>query len=212
MQEHGETLRASANNELRITEADINQMHGQIRDMLPRTKAEVEKQIVQIHAALEKGLARTQSLLLRAWFRPLMVGLVISLGIFGASWGLMQWLSSRVQNLLETQETLQLGIAQQQRDFEQLQAQTWGVWLHEEDGIRYVVLPRGDVQRGVARDRGRAACRQAFERVKEWYDRTRKTLDGRLSRALEAMGGGSGSARRGTGQLARAESTISRSW
>ena len=143
MQEHGETLRASANNELRITEADINQMHGQIRDMLPRTKAEVEKQIAQIHAALEKGLARTQSLLLRAWLRPLMVGIVISLGIFGASWGLMQWLSSRVQNLLETQETLQLGIAQQQRDLELLQAQTWGVWLHEEDGMRYVVLPRG---------------------------------------------------------------------
>ena len=43
MQEHGETLRASANNELRITEADIKQVHGQIRDMLPRTKAEVEK-------------------------------------------------------------------------------------------------------------------------------------------------------------------------
>ena len=37
MQEHGETLRASANNELRITEADIKQVHGQIRDMLPRT-------------------------------------------------------------------------------------------------------------------------------------------------------------------------------
>ena len=127
MQEHGETLRASANNELRITEADIKQMHGQIRDMLPRTKAEVEKQIAQIHATLEKGLARTQWLLLRAWLRPLMVGLVISLGIFGASWGLMQWLSSRVQNLLETQETLQLGIAQQQRDLEQLQAQTWGL-------------------------------------------------------------------------------------
>ena len=136
MQEHGETLRASANNELRITEADIKQVHGQIRDMLPRTKAEVEKQIAQIHAALEKGLARTQWLLLRAWLRPLMVGLVISLGIFGASWGLMQWLSSRVQNLIETQETLQLGIAQQQRDLEQLQAQTWGVWLHEEDGMR----------------------------------------------------------------------------
>ena len=135
MQEHGETLRASANNELRITEADINQMHGQIRDMLPRTKAEVEKQI-----------ARTQWLLLRAWLRPLMVGIVISLGIFGASWGLMQWLSSRVQNLLETQETLQLGIAQQQRDLEQLQAQTWGVWLHEEDGMRYVVLPMGTLE------------------------------------------------------------------
>ena len=134
--------RASANNELRITEAAMEQVHGKIRDRFTRTTAEVEKQIAQMHAALEKGLAPMQWLL-RAWLRPLMVGVVISLGIFGASWGLMQWLSSRVQNLLETQETLQLGIAQQQRDLEQLQAQTWGVWLHEEDGMRYVVLPRG---------------------------------------------------------------------
>ena len=143
LQEHGETLSASANNELRITEAVMEKGHGQIRDRLTRTTAEVEQQIAQIYAALEKGLARTQPLLLRAWLRPLMVGIVISLGIFGASWGLMQWLSSRVQTLLETQETLQFGIAQQQRDLDQLQAQTWGVWLHEEDGMRYVVLPRG---------------------------------------------------------------------
>ena len=38
-----------------------------------------------------------------------------------------------------------------------LQAQTWGVWLHEaEDGTRHVVAARGDVQRGrLALDRAR---------------------------------------------------------
>ena len=36
------------------------------------------------------------------------------------------------------------GIAQEQRALDQLQAQTWGVWLHEDtDATRYVVLPRG---------------------------------------------------------------------
>ena len=46
--------------------------------------------------------------------------------------------------LLETQETYRRGIAQEQRALDQLQAQTWGVWLHEDaDGTRYVVLPRG---------------------------------------------------------------------
>ena len=73
------TLRASANNELRITEAYIKAGARADSRHAPRTKAEVEQQIAQIHAALEKGLARTQSLLLRAWLRPLMVGLVISL-------------------------------------------------------------------------------------------------------------------------------------
>ena len=87
-------------------------------------------------------------LLRRAWLRPLVtslvVGLSLFLGILGGSWGLMQWQSSRVQRLLETQETYRRAIAEEQRALEQLQAQTWGVWLHEEaDWTRYVVLPRG---------------------------------------------------------------------
>ena len=49
-----------------------------------------------------------------------------------------------MQHLLETQEALRLEIAQAQTALDQLQAETWGVWLHEEsDGMRYVVLPRG---------------------------------------------------------------------
>ena len=67
----------------------------------------------------------------------------ILLIICAASWGLLRWQLTRVQNLLETQETLQLEIAQTQTALDQLQAQTWGVWLHEEDGMRYVVLPSG---------------------------------------------------------------------
>ena len=50
-----------------------------------------------------------------------------------------------MQTLLETQETLQLEIAQARTALDQLQAETWGVWLHEENGTRYVVLPSGTV-------------------------------------------------------------------
>ena len=67
----------------------------------------------------------------------------ILLIICGASWGLLRWQLNRVQNLLETQEALRLEIAQAQTALDQLQAQTWGVELYEEDGRRYVVLPRG---------------------------------------------------------------------
>ncbi len=112
-------------------------MNWRIVDKLRRTEA-----------ATETGLGRMHGLLRRAWLRPLVTGLVVGLGlllsIFGGSWGLLQWQSSRVQRLLETQETYRRGIAQEQRALDQLQAQTWGVWLHEEaDGVRYVVLPRG---------------------------------------------------------------------
>ena len=81
------------------------------------------------------------------WLRSLGVGLCVCLGIFGGSWGLTQWQSSRVQRLVERQEALRLAIAQEQQTLAQLQAQTWGVWLHEaEDGGRYVVLPQGTLE------------------------------------------------------------------
>ena len=114
LQKFGETLSASANDKLRITEA-----------------------------AMEAQVGRIQGLLLRAWLRPLVVGMFVFLGIFAGSWGLTQWQSSRVERLVERQETLRLQVAQEQQALDQLQAQTWGVWLHEEDGGRYVVLPPG---------------------------------------------------------------------
>ena len=115
LRKFGETLSASANDKLRITEA-----------------------------AMEAQVGRIQGLLWHAWLRPLVVGLFVFLGIFAGSWGLTQWQSSRVERLVERQETLRLAIAQEQQTLAQLQAQTWGVWLHEaEDGTRHVVLPQG---------------------------------------------------------------------
>ena len=111
----GETLNASANDTLRITEA-----------------------------AMAAQVGRMHGLLWRGWLRSLVVGLCVFLGIFGGSWGLTQWQSSRVERLVERQEALRLAIAQEQQTLEHLQAQTWGVWLHEaEDGTKYVVLPQG---------------------------------------------------------------------
>ena len=64
----------------------------------------------------------------------------------GASTALLRWQLNRVQTMLETQETLQLEIAEAQTALDQLQAQTWDVWLHEDaNGMRYVVLPSGTV-------------------------------------------------------------------
>ena len=50
-----------------------------------------------------------------------------------------------MQNLLETQEALQVEIAEAQTALEQLQAQTWGVRLYEaEDGTRHLLFPKGE--------------------------------------------------------------------
>ena len=121
------------NDKLPIIDAAMEKVNGRILDKLRRTEAETEK-----------GNGRMHGLLRRAWLRPLVIGLSLFLGICGGSWGLLQWQSSRLQRLLETQETYRRGIAQEQRALDQLQSQTWGVWLHEDtDATRYVVLPMG---------------------------------------------------------------------
>ena len=121
LQTFGETLRERVSHKLRtvetVMETETGRIHRQLRSL--------------------------RELLWRDFRADLLIVVSILLVICGASWGLMRWQLNRVQNLLETQETLQLEIAQTQTALDQLQAETWGVWLHEEDGMRYVVLPRG---------------------------------------------------------------------
>ena len=114
------------------------------------SKAIVQRELSTIERDIQRGSHRLRAAALSAWMRPVVIGLLILLGICGGSWGLLQWQSSRVQRLLETQEALRLAIAQEQQTLDQLQAQTWGVWLHEaEDGTRHVVLPVGTFSRDV---------------------------------------------------------------
>ena len=123
LQTFGETLRERVRHKLRtvetVMETEIGRMNGQLRSL--------------------------RELLWRDFRADLLIIVSILLIICGASWGLLRWQLNRVQTLLETQETLQLEIAEAQTALDQLQPQTWGVWLHEEDGMRYVVLPRGTI-------------------------------------------------------------------
>ena len=77
---------------------------------------------------------------LKAWLRPIVIGLLIFLGICVGSWGLTQWYAIQIQNLIERRDAMRLQVERQQT----LLDQTWGVWMHEaEDGTRYVVFPDG---------------------------------------------------------------------
>ena len=53
---------------------------------------------------------RMRALLLKAWLRPLVVGLSLWLGICGGSWATMHWLSARIQARIETAAVLDLDI------------------------------------------------------------------------------------------------------
>ena len=125
LQTFGETLRERVRHKLRtvetVMETEIGRMNEQLRSL--------------------------RELLWRDFRADLLIIVSILLIICGASWGLLRWQLTRVQHLLETQEALRLEIAQTQTALDQLQAQTWGVWLHEDaDATRYVVLPMGTLE------------------------------------------------------------------
>ncbi|MDE3261792.1 MAG: hypothetical protein OYL41_07385 [Acidobacteriota bacterium] len=111
---HGESLRAVVNDGLRTIEADMGVWVGRVRVIL-----------------------------LNAWLRPLVAGVVIFVGISGGSWGLMHWLSTGIQDRIETMATLEVWIEDARATLAGIEDTTWGVTLVEIEGERFVVLPDG---------------------------------------------------------------------
>ena len=112
----GENLRGVAESALRTIEADTAAATGRMRGML-----------------------------LRAWLRPLVVGLSLSVGICGGSWAAMQLLWTTIEWKVETLAALTADIEQARRTLSEIEETTWGLELMEIDGERFVVLPAGTV-------------------------------------------------------------------
>ena len=55
-----------------------------------------------IEADTEEATGRMRELLMRAWLRPLVVGMSLFLGICGGSWATMHWLSRSIHDRIET--------------------------------------------------------------------------------------------------------------
>ena len=96
-----------------------------------------------IEADTAAATARTRALLLNAWLRPLVVGLILFVGISGGSWGLMHWLSASIQQWIETLAVLDVRIDQARETLAEIEETSWGVTLREIDGEQFVVLPEG---------------------------------------------------------------------
>ena len=110
----GENLRDVARNALRTIEADTAAATGRMRGML-----------------------------LRAWVRPLVIGLSLSLGICGGSWAAMRLLWTTIEWKVETLAALTVDIEQARRTLAGIEETTWGLELMAIDGERFVVLPVG---------------------------------------------------------------------
>ena len=130
----GESLRAVVNDELRTIEADT-----------------------------AAGTARIRVILLNAWLRPLVVGLMIFVGISGGSWGLTHWLATSIQSRIETLATLEVQIEDARATLAEIEETTWGVTLLEIDGERFLVLPDGTLDRPPWTVGGRPALKLSNE-------------------------------------------------
>ena len=93
----------------------------------------------------EAATGRMRALLLRAWLRPLVVGLSLWLGICGGSWATMHWLWTRIQVRIETVAELDRDIEEARQTLAQFGKDTWGIALREIEGERFVVLPAGSL-------------------------------------------------------------------
>ena len=95
----------------------------------------------------EEASGRMRELLLKAWLRPLIVGLSLWIGFFGGSWATMRWLARSIQDRIETRAELNRDIGDARRTLAQLEVDTWGLVFHEIEGERFVVVPDGVLAR-----------------------------------------------------------------
>ena len=172
--------------------------------------AALERKIGQLTMELDimkkRALIRPSqqgALLLKAWLRPLVVGLSLWLGICGGSWATLHWLSTRIEARIETAAALDLDIGEATPDP--------GAARDGHLGDR-ASGDRGGAVRGAAGrrarlsalDRGHSAGREAVERVKELYDRVRTAVDEGLADVVRAVRAGAAAARRAGRDLAAA--------
>ena len=128
-------------------EADRRQFEettaSELRRLGERSRAVANDALRTIEADTGAATARSRALLLNAWLRPLVVGLILFVGISGGSWGLMHWLSVSIQGRIETLAMLEVRIDQARDTLAEIEETSWGVALREIDGERFVVLPDG---------------------------------------------------------------------
>ena len=116
-----------------------------------------------IEADMAASTGRMHVLLMRAWLRPLVMGLSLFLGISGGSWATMHWLSASIESRIRTVAVLNVNIKQARETLAQMEQTTWGVTLRKIDGQRFVVMPAAALDNPPWRVGGRPAVMLSSE-------------------------------------------------
>ncbi len=116
---------------------------SELRRLGGSLSAVVNDALNTIEADTAEAVGRLSSLLRRAWLRPLVVGLSLSLGIVGGSWAGTRWLWTTIEQQIEALAVLRVDIKEARATLTRIEETTWGLELTEIDGERFVVLPAG---------------------------------------------------------------------
>ena len=106
-----------------------------------KLSAAVDDALRTIEADTAEGIERMRGMLGRAWLRPLVVGLSLSLGICGGSWSGTRWLWTSIEQQIDVLAVLRLDIEEARATLARIEETTWGVRLRRIEGERFVVLP-----------------------------------------------------------------------
>ena len=144
--------------------------HGEIEE---RTASELRRLGGSLSAVVDDALRtieadtaavrRLSALLLRAWLRPLVIGLIFSLGIIGGSWAGTRWLWTTIERQIEALAVLRVDIEEARATLARIEDTTWGLELTEIDGERFVVLPAGTLSHPPWTVGGRPALKLSSE-------------------------------------------------
>ena len=110
-----------------------------------------------------EATGRMRAMLLKAWLRPLLVGLSLFLGFSGGSWATMHWLWRSIEVRIEALATLNRKVEEARWTLAEIEDTTWGVTLREIEGDRFVVLPLGTLDSPPWTVRGRPAVKLSRE-------------------------------------------------
>ena len=131
----------------RRLEADHRQIEETVASELRRLgeslSAVASGALRTIEADTASAVGRLSAMLRRAWLRPLVVGLSLSLGMCVGSWAGTRWLWTTLEQQVEALAVLRVDIKEARATLARIEDTTWGLELAEIDGERFVVLPIG---------------------------------------------------------------------
>ena len=129
----------------RRLEADHQQIEETAASELRRRgeslSAVVDDALRTIEADTASAVGRLSTMLRRAWLRPLVVGLSLSLGMCVGSWAGTHWLWTTIEQQVEALAAVRVDIEEARATLARIEETTWGLELTEIDGERFVVLP-----------------------------------------------------------------------